>query len=330
MAVLLMVMVHAAATWNPFSGAQQSILAYIVSGLGGLAAPLFLTLFGWGTFYSNITNKARIFQASFLFLAQILVNITSPHLFNTFTPGILSLMAILTLILPLLSKAIERLGQRIFLILIILTITIQFFYPEVQGNGGWEDRVDGKTLPIFLSNLLLTGTYPLFPWFVFPILGAIITSNSQNDKHTLPLNNYTKAVMVTGLLFCITTLGASQYNGHLWAHPSAEAYLTFFPANAAFMIAAMTGVLLIWAFVQHFQLLWLNNTGKISLTIYIVHFIPLSLMHQYDTKYDWGLNTSASIVVLYTLLWIPISIIWMKNLPRLNLEALFKRVRKSL
>ena len=47
-AVLLMVMVHAAATWNPFHTPQPSILAYTISGLGGLAAPLFVTLFGWG------------------------------------------------------------------------------------------------------------------------------------------------------------------------------------------------------------------------------------------------------------------------------------------
>ena len=48
LAVLLMVMVHAAGTWNPFYSAQSSILAYTVAGLGGLAAPLFVTIFGWG------------------------------------------------------------------------------------------------------------------------------------------------------------------------------------------------------------------------------------------------------------------------------------------
>ena len=40
LAVLLMVMVHAAATWNPLQGDQSSLLAYTISGLGGLAAPL--------------------------------------------------------------------------------------------------------------------------------------------------------------------------------------------------------------------------------------------------------------------------------------------------
>ena len=48
LAVLLMVMVHAAATWNPYTEPQISLLAYTVAGLGGLAAPLFVTIFGWG------------------------------------------------------------------------------------------------------------------------------------------------------------------------------------------------------------------------------------------------------------------------------------------
>ena len=30
-AVLLMVMVHSAATWNPFEGDQETIIAYVVS-----------------------------------------------------------------------------------------------------------------------------------------------------------------------------------------------------------------------------------------------------------------------------------------------------------
>ena len=103
-AVLLMVMVHAAATWNPFQDTQTSVLAYVVSGLGGLAAPLFVTLFGWGIVRSHLSIKARTFQALFLFTAQILVNFTSPHLFNPFTPGVLSLMGLLTLILTFLCS----------------------------------------------------------------------------------------------------------------------------------------------------------------------------------------------------------------------------------
>ena len=330
MAVLLMVMVHAAASWNPFQGAQHSTLAYVVSGLGGLAAPLFLTLFGWGIFRSLLKNKAIILQAGFLFAAQILVNITSPHLFNTFTPGILSLMGILTLLAPIIISLVERYGEKTFLIIIFSVFIVQLLFPEIQGDGDWDSRVDSSSFSIFISNLFLTGTYPVFPWVIFPLIGAIISTTCEDNNVTLPLTNLTKAIISIGLLFCIISFIISQYNDHLWAHPSADAYLTFFPANTAFIIAGITGVLLIWIFIQYIELTLLNSAGKISLTIYIVHFIPLSLMHHFDTKYDWGLNTSAAIVMLYTIMWVPISAIWLRYLPRLNLESVLKRVRKLL
>ena len=66
-AVALMVMVHAAATWNPLTSSQITPLAYIVSGLGGLAAPLFVTLLGWGLMKANLSSRQRLARASFLF-----------------------------------------------------------------------------------------------------------------------------------------------------------------------------------------------------------------------------------------------------------------------
>ena len=39
LAILLMVMVHAAATWAPPTASTTSLFAIIIAGLGGLAAP---------------------------------------------------------------------------------------------------------------------------------------------------------------------------------------------------------------------------------------------------------------------------------------------------
>ena len=44
LAILLMIMVHAAATWAPADASTTSLLALIVASLGGLAAPLFVCL----------------------------------------------------------------------------------------------------------------------------------------------------------------------------------------------------------------------------------------------------------------------------------------------
>jgi len=329
-AVLLMVMVHAAATWNPFQNPQLSILAYVVSGLGGLAAPLFVTLFGWGIVRSQLSMKQRIFQAMFLFTAQILVNLTSPHLFNPLTPGILSLMGLVTLLFPSFTYLIKAYGTRPLAITILLIFTLQNLYPELQGIGQWSDRVNDENLSLIISNLLFTGTYPLFPWLAFVLLGATISVHHSSSNATLPSSSLTKIGLSFGLLFCSSTFLYSQHTGKLWAHPTADAYLTFFPANSAFIIAAFTGVLLIWYLIQAYEFQFLNSTGKISLTIYLIHFIPLSLMHQYDETYQWGLTLSSTIVLLYTFSWIPISAIWLKYWPRVNVETILRGIRKSL
>ena len=96
-----MVMVHAAATWGPPATTQPTALVYVISGLGGLAAPLFVTVFGWGCLRARSTLNQRVVRAAFFFAAQTAINISSPHLFEPFTPGVLTLFGALILTQPL-------------------------------------------------------------------------------------------------------------------------------------------------------------------------------------------------------------------------------------
>ena len=329
-AVLLMVMVHAAATWNPFHSPQPTLLAYIISGLGGLAAPLFVTLFGWGVLRSDIPLRQRAFQSFFLFAMQILVNLTSPHLFQTFTPGVLSLMALLNLVLPMLSVRFKSSGVQMLLFLTMLVFLIQFLFPQIQGEGSWSDRVDDSSLFIILANLFFTGTYPLFPWILFAALGATISTSGMNQGASIGPTNAVRYAISFGILFCIVSFYLAQKNSELWAHPTADATLTFFPANTAFIIAAFTGVMIIWQTIQALNPQSITSAGKMSLTIYVIHFIPLTLMQDYETTYQWGLTTSSLVVLVYTLIWIPLSTQWLKRYPKATLEATFKGIRKSL
>ena len=329
-AVLLMVMVHAAATWNPFHSPQPTLLAYIISGLGGLAAPLFVTLFGWGVLRTDIPLRQRVFQSLFLFGMQILVNLTSPHLFQTFTPGVLSLMALLNLVLPMLSARFKSSGVQMLLFVTMLVFLIQFLFPEIQGEGSWADRVDDSSLSIVLSNLFFTGTYPLFPWILFAALGATISTSGANKGASVEPINAVRFAIGFGILFCIVSFYLSQKNSELWAHPTADATLTFFPANSAFIIAAFTGVMIIWQTIQALNPQSFTSAGKMSLTIYVIHFIPLTLMQDYETTYQWGLTTSSLVVLVYTLIWIPLSTQWLKRYPKATLEATLRVIRKSL
>ena len=72
LAVILMVMVHAAATWNPYQSTQTTLIAYIVAGLGGLAAPLFVTIFGWGLINSQSIFRSNAIKALILIILQII------------------------------------------------------------------------------------------------------------------------------------------------------------------------------------------------------------------------------------------------------------------
>ena len=330
LAVLLMVMVHAAATWNPFDQVQLTPLAYIVSGLGGLAAPLFVTLFGWGIARGRMTAKQRLFQAVFLLIAQIGVNITSPHLFHFLTPGILSLMAILTLILPPLIERVNLSDARFFSMTVGITFALQMLIPELQGTGVWSDHISDEAPSTIVSNLFFTGTYPVFPWFLFALLGAVVSQQTFSEGQSLPHTPRVGYSVSIGVLFCIATLLHSQMNDLLWAHPTADATLTFFPANPPFLIAGTTGVVLLWLLIQRFGFFFLNSTGKLSLTIYLIHFVPLTLMRDFEVTHQWGLQTSTLAVLLYTLAWIPVATLWLRRYPRASAENVLRAIRKSL
>ena len=60
LAVLLMVFVHAAATWEPTLSGNLLVFGLIVSAGGGLAAPLFVALLGWGLAQRDLTMQQRL------------------------------------------------------------------------------------------------------------------------------------------------------------------------------------------------------------------------------------------------------------------------------
>ena len=93
--------------------------------------------------------------------------------------------------------------------------------------------------------------------------------------------------------------------------------LTFFPANSAFLIAAFSGVLLIWTMLENRKsAIGLHHLGRLSLTLYVLHFIPLSVF----TDSDLNLYSASIITLGYTLLWWPLSVVHQARIPRYSLE----------
>lgn len=316
LAILLMIMVHAAATWAPADASTTSLLAIIIASLGGLAAPLFVTVGGWVTVQSTWTLRKALIRFVFLMIAQFLVNITAPHLFDPFTPGVLSLFAVLYLLAPLWIR-ISRNSIAFGTTLMVIGIMNTVFSPG-DVSLSWNDRIEVSGISQLLSHLLVTGTYPLFPWMFFSILGAGI------NIHAPRIQKLGLAIVV-GLLVCVLFLYESLHSGIPFAQPRGDAILTFFPANTPFLIGACTGVLIIWLLLENRQpLRGLHHLGQLSLTLYLVHFVPIYLGS--SVNLEWSL--AVPVVVVYTLVWWPLSVFWRTRFSTYSLEYALRQLSR--
>ena len=329
LAVLLMVMVHAAATWSPYQSVQTTWLAYLIAGLGGLAAPLFVTIFGWGLVKSQSTQINNLIKASILLILQIIVNISSPHLYDTFAPGILSLFAILIFIKPLILKlSSNKLNLTLFWLGLVVVYLVNEHILDLQGANVWNDRVNTASIFTFMSHLILTGTYPLFPWISFAVVGAFLGSSITEGGKTLPRNNTTFLLIIIGVCYCLFSLILSSIEGSTWAHPTNGDHLNFFPANFGFIIGAMTGVFIFWLVIQEFNIAIFQGAGRISLTIYVVHFIPLTLMSNYENENNWTVMEASQAVAIFTTTWLIFAFVW-NRFQWLTIENLIRKLSIS-
>ena len=316
-AILLMVMVHSAATWAPSDASTTSILAVTIGGLGGLAAPLFVTVGGWVTVQSRWTLRKASIRFVFLYAAQILVNISAPQLFDPFSPGVLTLFAVLYLTAPLWVRVSENIQMTIIVGIGIIALNHSLI--STHGALNWDDRTYVGGILEHVKHLLLTGTYPLLPWVLFSLLGASI-NNLKPSQRTL------RTLGLGGFLVSAYFLYKSTQENIPFAQPSGEAMLTFFPANTAFIIAALTGVTLIWTMLEKKDSkIGLHHLGRLSLTLYVVHFIPLSMFDDANL----GLSFASILVLGYTLLWWPISLVHQRLFPTRSLESMLRSLTQQ-
>ena len=326
LAVLLMVMVHAAATWNPYREPQTSVLAYTITGLGGLAAPLFVTIFGWSLTKSKSTYNSLLKKALLLIILQIFVNLFSPHLFETFTPGVLSLFALLLVFRPIIMQASENWKKiTTFSIIMASLFVINNYLYKFQGDAIWENRIEYSSVIDIIFHLFFTGTYPLFPWIIFAVIGASLGRSVTEGEKTLPRNNTIGLLMILGIVYCDITFTMSYFLDQIWAHPTKGEFLNFFPANFGFIIAASTGVVILWYLIDRYNILLFSPCGKMSLSVYVLHFIPLTVLSDLHEQNDWSLMESSQAVALYTTAWLFFAYLW-NRVQWLTIETLVRKL----
>ena len=345
-AVLFMVEVHTAAIVPPSGITVGHPAAFVAAAFGGMAAPMFVTVSGWGMYSSASRRLTEGHSASqwvnwivprfaLLCLCQILVNILlnveRGGRFEWHTPGVLTLLAISAVICP----ALVRTSMRARSILMLLFCVSPLLMGASSGPElGWFERVDARGIQEWMARLLWNGTYPVLPWLFYILLGTVLQDLREDYRAR-------ERGIVLGIIATSITLAMSVAEGIDWALTSGDAVLTFFPASMPFLVVSGTMVALALRILEGKEesggeplmgdrLSLLEPAGRMSLTIYVSHFAVLGVVALLmDGEPRMSLVPAFLVTILHTIVWIPLAVIHESRFPGLSLEELLRRTQSS-
>ena len=288
-AVLFMVEVHTAAIVPPSGITVGHPAAFVAAAFGGMAAPMFVTISGWGM-YSSSSRR-----------------LSEGHSTSQWAKWIAPRFAVLCVCAS----------------------------PLILGSNagtelGWFERVDARGPEEWLARLLWNGTYPVFPWAFYILLGTVLHDLRGDAKAR-------ERGVVLGVLATSITLVLSVVEGIDWALTSGDAILTFFPASMPFLVVSGTMVALsLWVLegdeisggepLMGGRMSFLEPAGRLSLTIYVSHFAVLGVVAAImDGEPRLALIPAFIVTIMHTVVWIPLAALHEKKMPGISIEGLLRR-----
>ena len=342
-AILCMVQVHTAAIIPPEGISVDHPIAFFSAAIGGMAAPMFVTISGWGIYRSanrrsgsennNISSWISwiVPRITILTICQLLVNsalsIDRGGRFDWMTPGVLTLLALASLIGPIIVYLTKNQRFAMMLLFIISPIIIGDLN---EVDLYWSERVSSIGIEEWIERLLLNGTYPALPWLAFIFLGSLIDEDKDN------FDEQNKIIKI-GLIIIAISIIYSLYEKIPWALTEGNAVLTFFPANAMFILTSGIFTVILFRILEGEEKLggkpfagekisWLEPAGRLSLTIYVSHFVLLGIVaYKMQDQDRLGIYTAFILTILHTSIWIPLSIWHEKFIPKISFEELLRK-----
>ena len=355
-AVILMMTQHLGVwLWQveqPHRGVIAQAPVYMaINGLGGLAAPIFITLAGAGT--SLMTGRAAPGRAVDLTLLRrgvvlmgfgYLLNWLTPSWFSAGSWFVLHMMGLAIATAPLW----RRLGDRALLaaeaVILALTVAVQSWLvtPAVLDNPRMRDlSLPGGALRLALAE----GQFPVLPWLALFLVGMVIGRWLVTGPETAAerVSGLCRVCLIAGLVVVGLDLAGGQVPalGFLHAEPwwrLVRVRTGFFPAGPGIVLLLQAGVLLLLAVALRIERAglaahgldprgWLVCLGRASLTLLLVHVVlfreisrPLGAWQAFD-RY-----TSLAIIAAWIALCAVLSRAWARGGYRFGAEWLLRRL----
>ena len=338
-AILCMVQVHTAALL-PTPVSTTHPLAYISAAIGGMAAPMFVTIAGWGL-YTGLRNrisngedilKWTLIRGTALISLQFIIGVLLPQRYNWNSPGILTLLGLCIIITPLISSLEFQLtkwnkGGNGFLnsiIVVFSTLVILNFFPNLKPGPDWSSMIEVQSVVHWFQLAFVSGTYPLLPWIAFFFIGTNLESQQINENWKLHLTRSGSLAIST----LLATLAISISTDTNWAETMGDAVLTFFPANHWFVLVSASWTIFLWDIFRLSRRSiekinsWLSSSGRLSLTIYILHFALLGQIVDYFPQFS--LIEAFGITLLHMGIWLLFGLIHEKFKITWSIEHLIR------
>ena len=77
--------------------------------------------------------------------------------------------------------------------------------------------------------------------------------------------------------------------------------------------------------IQEGKILVFESSGRLSLTIYTFHFIPLTVLSNLENEKDWTVMEASQAVVLFTTAWLLFAFVW-NRFQWLTIEDLIRKL----
>lgn len=275
--------------------------------LGGMAAPLFVSLAGVGSALFAAAGRPRtditlVRRGLTLMLFGLALNLLTPSWFTWGSWFVLHMMGFAMALAPLW----RRLPSWALLVgcaaVLTSTVAVQLWLdtPIPLSNPRMRDTsLPGGPLRLALAE----GQFPILPWLTFYLAGTCAGRWISSGR--------VGRIALLGLAFgAVGGIGRllvwQRVVTHEWLRRGFELHLGFYPASVAIVGMLLGGALLLIAFVawvEDKRSLGAGNPlvalGRISLTLLMLHVV---LFRELSRPIDWwrGLSASTTLVVIFS------------------------------
>jgi len=329
---------------DPLRSALAQAPGYMaINGLGGLAAPTFITLAGAGTSLLVASRAGRPVDGMLLRrgLALLgfgyLLNLLTPSWFSPGSWFVLHLMGFAIATAPLW----RRLGNKTLLaaeaVLLVATVAVQHWLrtPALLDNPRMRDlELPGGALRL----ALVEGQFPVLPWLgVFlagMVVGRWLIAGEQARVLALARVCLLLGLCLVGLDFASDHVPAlAALNEAPWRR-LVQVRTSFYPAGPGIVLLLQCGVLLLLGAALHIERRreldprgLLVTLGRASLTLLLVHVVLFrEISRPLGAWQAFGRGTSLVIIAAWIVLCALLARLWQRGGYRFGAEWLLRRV----